>query len=489
MVAADLTALALELAVWGTAPGALAWLDPPPGAAFSRATELLEELGALADGRPTALGHRLAGLPLHPRLATMLLGAGPGARRSAALVAALCSERDILRRDGPGVTADIAERLAVVAGAGDTRPGVDRAALATVRRRAGELVRRAAKSNGADIAADAPSPLDPDAAVRGVDPGPLLAAAYPDRIAQARGGGRYRLRHGGGAVLADHDPLAGAQWLVAAEVDGAPGGSGRGDGRIRLAAILDRADVERVARADVRTETRLEWDDAIDDLRMITERTLDALVLDTARGPARPGPQTTAALLAHALDSGLAVLGWTVGARALQARARWARRTLGDDWPDVSDEALAADAGTWLAESLRRATSRADLSRTDPSVAIRSALGARAHELDRLVPSALDLPQGRRVGIDYESDRPRISARAQDLYGITVHPTIAGRVPVTVEVLSPAGRPIQITADLPSFWRGSWHEVRREMAARYPKHAWPDDPAHPLAATGKRRVR
>jgi len=483
MAAADLTGLALELAVWGTAPDALAWLDPPPPAAFSRATELLEELGALTDGRPSALGRRLVALPLHPRLGTMLLGAAPSDRRTAALVAALCSERDVLRRDGPAATADIAERLAVLNDAGATGAGVDRAAVATVRRRAGELVRRARK--GTDTA----PPGDADTANRGMDPGPLLAAAYPDRIAQARGGGRYRMRHGGGAVLPDHDPMAGAQWLVAAEVDGAAGGTGRADGRIRLAAVVDRADVERVAGQDIRTEMRLGWDDTVDDLRMVTERTLDALVLDTARGPARPGPGTTAALVAHALDTGLAVLGWTSSARALQTRAAWARRTLGDEWPDVSDEALAASAAGWLADGLRRATGRADLARTDPSVAIRSALGARAYELERRVPSALELPRGRRVGIDYESDRPRISARAQDLYGITVHPTVAGRVPVTVEVLSPAGRPIQITADLPSFWQGSWHEVRKEMASRYPKHAWPDDPAHPPAPTIKRGLR
>jgi ATP-dependent helicase HrpB len=178
------------------------------------------------------------------------------------------------------------------------------------------------------------------------------------------------------------------------------------------------------------------------------------------------------------VDTGLDVLGWTPTARALQARTAWARRALGDDWPDVSDEALAAGASDWLAANLQRATSRADLARTDPSVAIRAALGPRGHQLDRLAPATLELPGGRKVAIDYDTERPRISARAQDLYGITVHPTVAGgRTPVTVEVLSPAGRPIQITADLPTFWRGSWREIRKEMAGRYPKHAWPDDPA------------
>ena len=471
MASADLAGLALELAVWGAAPGDLRWLDPPAPAAYSRAVKLLEELGALVAGRPTDLGQRLARVPLHPRLATILMTAPRPAQRTAALLAALLSERDILRRDGSPASVDISDRLAVLGGARGHRADVDRAAVAIVRRRADELIRRAGRpSHGAGR-------LEPDAAESWANAGPLLAAAYPDRIAQSRGGGRYRLRHGGGAVMPDHDPMAGAEWLVAADVDGAAGAPGDADGRIRLAAVIDRADVERAGRRDIRTETRLEWDDALGDLRMITERTLDALVLDTTRGPARPGPDTTAALVAYAVDTGLDVLGWTPSSRALQARAAWARRTLGDDWPDVSNEALAAGASDWLAASLPRATGMADLARTDPTNAIRAALGPRAHQLDRLAPSTLELPGGRKVAIDYASERPRISARAQDLYGITVHPTVAlGRIPVTVEVLSPAGRPIQITADLPAFWRGSWQEIRKEMASRYPKHAWPAEP-------------
>jgi ATP-dependent helicase HrpB len=318
------------------------------------------------------------------------------------------------------------------------------------------------------------------------DPGSLLAAAYPDRVAQTRGPGRYRLRHGGGAVLPDHDPLAGADWLVAADVEAAFGGPGRSVGRIRLAAAVDRADVERVGRDAIRTQVRLEWDPAADDLRAVTERTLDALVLDTSRGPAQPGPATTEALVAHAIDTGLAVLGWAPASRALQARATWARQALGDDWPDVSDDALAARAGDWLAAGLHGAAGRSELARVDPSVAIRASLGPRAHQLDRLLPTSIEMAGGRRVPVDYSTERPRISVRAQDLYGTTIHPAVAdGRVPVTVEVLSPAGRPIQVTADLPGFWRGTWHEVRKEMAVRYPKHAWPEDPATaPATAPG-----
>ena len=354
----------------------------------------------------------------------MLLAAPPPARRTAGLLAALLSERDIFRRDGSGTTADVASRLAALRRDGPPAADVDRAALATVRRRAEELVRRAGR------------PAD---AQEDVDPGPLLAAAYPDRIAQARGTGRYRLRHGGGAVLAEHDPLAGIGWLVAADVEGGEGGPGRADGRIRLAATLDRDDVEHIGGDAIRTVVRLEWDETSDDLRAVTERTLDALVLDTSQGSAPPGPDTTAALIARAIDTRLGVLGWTASSRALQARADWARRALGEGWPDVSDQALAGRADDWLADALRKATSRADLARLDPAKAIRAELGSRAHELDRLVPATIELAGGRRLPIDYSGDQPRISARAQDLYGTTIHPTIAdGTIRLTVEVLSPS---------------------------------------------------
>ena len=463
IVSTDLAGLALELAVWGSAPGDLRWLNPPPAAALANAHGLLEDLGAIDRGRPTTLGRQLSALPLHPRLGAMLLAAPPPARRTAGLLAALLSERDIFRRDDSARTADVASRLAALRRDGPPAADVDRATLATVRRRAEELVRRAGRPAGAQ---------------EDVDPGPLLAAAYPDRIAQARGTGRFRLRHGGGAVLAQHDPLAGVGWLVAADVEGGDGGPGRADGRIRLAATLDRDDVEHIGGDAIRTVVRLEWDETSDELRAVTERTLDALVLDMSRGSAPPGLDTAAALVARAIDTRLGVLGWTASSRALQARANWARRALGEGWPDVSDQALAGRADDWLADALRKATSRADLARLDPAKAIRAELGSRAHELDRLVPATIELAGGRRLPIDYSGDQPRISARAQDLYGTTIHPTIAdGTIRLTVEVLSPAGSPVQVTADLPGFWRGSWQQVRKEMAGRYPKHAWPENPS------------
>ncbi len=468
---ADLAPLALELAAWGAPAEALRWLDPPPPGALAVAGSLLTELGALADGRPTDLGRRMLELPLHPRLARMVIEAPADGRRAAALLAAMLSERDIARRGGPDspVSADIAERLAALTGDGSSSLAVDGAAVATVRRRADELLRRAKLSAGSSLT---------------TDPGPLLALGYPDRIAQSSSGARYRLRHGSGATLPEHDPLTGAGWLVAAEIEGVDRGN-RADGRIRLAAVLDREDVESIGGKEIATVVRVAWDDGVDDLRATTERVLDALVLGAVRTSAPAGPETTAVLVAHAVSTDLAPLGWSRAARILQARVGWARAAFGEAWPACTDDALAADVGAWLAPLLGRATGRADLQRVDMAGVIRARLGGLVADLDRLVPNAVLLASGKSVPVAYDGEHPRIAVRAQDLYGTSVHPTIAnGRIPVTVEVLSPAGRPIQITGDLPGFWNGSWAAVRREMATRYPRHHWPDDPA--AAAPGQR---
>jgi ATP-dependent helicase HrpB len=459
---ADLAPLALELATWGAPAEALRWLDPPPQGALAVASLLLIDLGALADGRPTDLGRRMIELPLHPRLARMLMEAPPSGRRVAALLAAMLSERDVARRGGRDfpLTADIAERLAAIAGSGSL--AVDSTAIATVRRRADELLRRARLSTDGSLTAD---------------PGPLLALGYPDRVAQLSGGTRYRLRHGSRATLPEHDPLIGAKWLVAAEIEGA-GRTSHAEGRIRLAAVLDREDVESIGGSAVTTVVRVGWDDGVDDLRATTERVLGALVLDAVRTSAPAGPETTAVLVAHAVSTGLAPLGWSDAARILQARIGWARAAFGDAWPACSDDALMADADVWLAPLLGGATGRADLQRVNMAGVIRSRIGSRVADLDRLVPTSVVLAGGKSAAIAYDGEHPRIAVRAQDLYGTAVHPTIAeGRIPVTIEVLSPAGRPIQITGDLPRFWSGSWAEVRREMATRYPRHHWPDDPA------------
>ena len=288
-------------------------------------------------------------------------------------------------------------------------------------------------------------------------------------------------------ALAPHDPLAAEAFIVVADL--APPAPREVDDRVRLAAALDEAEVEAVAGIEVREMTELAWN-ARDELEQRAERRLDALVLDRAVGPAPAGTRTTAALLDRVREDDLGLLGWTKAARTLQERAGFARRFLGDPWPDLSDEALLAGVDEWLAPLLGRATSRADLRRVDVLAVLRRRLGHRLHELDRVVPARVTIASGRTVAVAYDHDPPSISVRAQELYGTTVHPTVAdGRVPLTVEVLSPAGRPIQVTADLPGFWTGSWAAVRKEMISAYPKHDWPADPTAAEPTTRARRGR
>ncbi|HEX7134675.1 MAG TPA: ATP-dependent helicase HrpB, partial [Iamia sp.] len=471
----DLAPLALELAIWGAADGELRFLDPPPAAALAEGRALLRSLGAIdPDGRPTDLGRALADLPLHPRLARMVVA---GARQDrgweACLLACLLEERDVLRGRPGEVPVDAAERLRLLADERASHPQADRDAVRTVRRRAAQVARRAGvrRRDRVDLTAA----------------GPLLGLAYPDRLAQARSGRRYRLRNGIGAWVPDGDALGDEPYLVIADVDGparrqpsGQGGSGDAiDGRVRIAAAVDEADVLALGAADVESRSVVTWDEERDDLRAVTERRLGALVLARSEGRASAGADTTAALADRVRSAGLGVLGWTDAARALQARAVFAagRR---DGWPDLSDAALLADLDDWLAPVLGGARSRRDLERVDLVAALRARLGYPwLGQLDAIAPRTVRLGSGREVPVVYDASgaEPAIHVRAQDLYGTTVHPTVdEGGVPVVVHVLSPARRPVQVTADLPGFWAGSWAEVRKEMAGRYPKHRWPADP-------------
>jgi ATP-dependent helicase HrpB len=482
---ADLSGLALELAVWG-GPAAvtseLPFLDPPPARPLEEGRHLLRFLGALdADGRPTAAGRAMAELPLHPRLARMVIGAAAAGRGgTACALAALLEERDVLRGRPDEIETDVAVRLWLLVDRDIRHPQADGPAVAAARRRAGELARR--------VGVEAPGPDD------ALDPGPVLALAYPDRIGQNRGGGRFRLRGGGGGWLAAGEPLSGEAFLVAAELDAAGRGSAAAgkDSRIRLAAPLDAADVEAVATATgaaVERVATLSWDAGRDDLRARTERRLDNLVIGETEGPADPGPATTAALLARVRSTKLALLGWTDAARALQARIAFARQTAAGagEWPDLSDPELLASLHEWLVPLLGKASGRADLERVDMAGVLRRMLGHRVGELDRVAPAAVTLAGGRQVPVDYTGDRPAAEVRVQDAFGTTAHPTVGG-VPVVLSLLSPAGRPIQVTADLPGFWKGSWAEVRKDMAGRYPKHSWPADAAT-ASAPGPRPAR
>jgi ATP-dependent helicase HrpB len=451
--AVDLAALALELAVWGTGAEDLPFLDQPPAIALAEARALLVTLGVLdGDGRPTEVGRAVAELPVHPRLGRML-----AAERSprAAVLAALVEEGDGLGRD----TADVAERVRLV-----MQPSAPPRAAA-VARRSRDLARRVGAGGGRVGDRD----LD--------DLGILLARAFPDRLAQARGGGRFRLRSGAGVSLSATDPLRAAPFLVVAATARGTGA----DDRIVLAAALSRAEIEAVAAGDVDEVTTTGWDPGRDDLRVRHQRRVGALVLDERDGPAEPGPATVAALVARVADQGLSLVPGTAAAAVARLRRRvaFAHTRAPERWPDPGDEALLAALDDWLAPALTvaGAARRADLDRLDVTRALWAWIGpGRRAELDRAAPATLTLAGGRTVPIDYDTDRPVIRVRAQDLYGTTTHPTVSGE-PVVIHVLSPAGRPIQVTADVPGFWAGSWTEVRREMAGRYPKHHWPADPA------------
>jgi ATP-dependent helicase HrpB len=468
----DLAGFALDLAIWGTEPSALALLDAPPPRALDEARQLLRRLGAIDDhGHPTADGRRMAELPLHPRLAHLVVRAadlGPQALATAGALAALLEERDVLRGHPDEVPVDAADRVRLIADRSARHPLADRGALAGARRRAGELLRRAGGGRLEDA--------DPERT------GLVLALAYPDRIAQARGNGRFRLRNGTGAWVPATDPLGREAFLVAADIQA----DRRADGRIRLAAALDADDVLAAAGADVTMTATLSWDRGRDDLRARTEHRLDGLVLRTAEGPADPADtRTVDALLERVRETRLEVLPWTDAARELQRRAGFAAGVgvALDGFAGLDEASLVADLDDWLAPALRasRAAGRADLAALDVHRLLVDRLGGHhvARRLDDQVPRRLRLARGRDVAVDYTDDRPTVRVRVQDAFGTATtpgsHPTIAGR-PVVFELLSPAGRPIQITADLPGFWAGSWREVRKDLAGRYPKHDWPERP-------------
>jgi ATP-dependent helicase HrpB len=449
----DLAGLALELAAWGSAD--LGFVDPPPAAALAQGRELLTDLHALdADGAITALGRSMLTLPVHPRLARMI---AVDRTPLSCVLATIVDERDVLRGRPDDLPADLALRVGVVAGR-TGHDGADRGAVARLRERSTDLLRRAGV--GGTV-----SDAEPDRA------GAVLLLAYPDRLAMRRRPGQFLMRSGGGAWLPDHDPLADEQFVVAADLDGR-----RERARIRLGAALDADDVLAVFGDEVVERRELGWDTSRDDLVESVERRLGAIALGRVERRPAPGEETTAALMARARDTRLEVLDWTPAAQHLRARVDFLHRVRGEPWPDWSAAALTASVDDWLAPYLPGATGRADLERLDLTTVLRSQLpwpdGA---DLDELVPAELPLPTGRRVAIDYTGEQPDAFVRVQDLFGVTVHP-LAGGVPIRLHLLSPADRPIQVTSDLPGFWRGSWADVRKDMAGRYPKHHWPDDP-------------
>jgi ATP-dependent helicase HrpB len=456
---ADLTGLALELAVWGAEVDDLPFPDPPPAARLAQGRAVLAAIGAIdVAGRPTATGRRIAELPLHPRLGALVLaGVDQGVGATACALAALLAERDVVR-GGVDAPVDLAARVELVVDGTSSALGpelVDRRALDAVRRTA----RRLARTVGVDATAVAPDRC-----------GSLLAVAFPERLAQAQGDGRFRLRGGGGGAMPTGDALARSPYLVVADLEG---------GRIRRAAAIDDAPLRATVAGDVMSVEELVWDVERDDLRVRRQERSGALVLAAAEGRPTPGPATVAALLERVRATDGSVLRWTAAARAIQGRAAFAHRLAPEAWPDVSDVALLAELDTWLGSHLLAATGRVDLERLDLVMLLWHRIGHhRRHDLDRLAPTSFEAVDGRAIPIAYDGDRPRSSVRAQQLFGLAHHPTVGdGQVPVVLELLSPAGRPVQVTADLPGFGAGTWAEVRKDLAGRYPKHPWPADPS------------
>jgi ATP-dependent RNA helicase HrpB len=457
----DLAGVALELAAWGAAPSALKFIDPPPARALKQANDLLHRLGAIdAEARPTTAGRAMLALPLHPRLARMVVAASDTDKGLACLIAAILDERDVLRGRADELPADLALRVRVACG-DDHHERADRRDVARVRERAADIARRC------DVRLD----LDGVEAER---TGATLVLAFPDRVAvRRRQPGQFQMRTGTGAWVAATDALAGERFIVAADVDG-----NRSSARVRIGAGIEPADLIASLGADVERQQSLAWDKQRDDLVSHETVRLGSMLLDEQFRPARPGPATVAALVDRVRATRLGVLTWTNSAQQLRRRLAFAAANIGDDWPAVDDKTLLATLDDWLAPFLNQATNRADLAAVDVGMVLATMLSwDQQTHLTTLVPATLTTAAGRTVEIDYQRDNPTVSVRVQDMFGTISHPAIGNGVALTVELLSPADRPIQITQDLPGFWAGSWAIVRKEMAGRYPKHQWPADPA------------
>jgi ATP-dependent helicase HrpB len=467
---ADLAPLALELSCWGAVDASsLSWLDPPPAAPLAQARDLLRQLEAIdSTARVTAHGRMLAKLGLHPRLAHMLVRAREhGAPRLACDLAAILGERDILRAGAGARDVDLRLRVAVLRGdVRDLPPGI------TVDSRA---MTQAARSSGhwqRDFA------CGPDSADPHEWAGILLAWAYPDRIGRARGdGGRYLLANGRGARFGEPQALAKAEFIVAAELDGADR-----EARIFLAAPVRHADLEEYFSAQILDHTEIAWDDREQAVRARRERRLGAVLLDSTE-IRKPDPQALQnAVLAGLRQLGLAGLPWTPELRQWQARVVLMQRyavASPEPWPDLSDAALAAALEDWAPPWISGFTRREHFARMDLKNALRSRLTyAQSAIVEREAPTHFTVPSGSAIPIDYlDGEIPTLSVRLQEMFGLNQTPSVAaGRLPLLLKLLSPARRPVQITRDLVSFWNRGYHDVKKDLKGRYPKHYWPEDP-------------
>jgi ATP-dependent helicase HrpB len=460
ILSADLSSFVLDLAQWGTSdPGQLAFLDPPPRAALAEAKALLTELRAIEDGgRITEEGRKLRTLPLPPRLARMVVDAtAEGSGVLAATIAALVTERGL-----GGDDVDLRHRL--------DHFHRDRSRRADDAR---AMVRRWAEIAGGKSASGKHSP------------GSLLALAYPDRIARNRGGnGGFLLANGRGGNVDPASPLAREPYLAVAELTGAAA-----TGRIVLAAPVTLEEVETRFADRIEVQQATTFEAASASLRARRSRKIGAVSLGEQTLPVTPGADS-ARLLAEGIAAlGISRLPWSKAQLQLRDRVNFLRRAGGDDWPDLSDDALALTTAQWLAPFLEGKTALAQVSADDLAGALDAVIPWNLHRrLDEEAPTHFTAPSGSHVPIDYATmEGPKLAIRVQELFGLGVHPAIAGgRVPLLIELLSPAHRPVQVTRDLPGFWRGTYKDVRNDLRGRYPRHPWPDDP---LTAPATRRAK
>lgn len=492
IIEAALAPVALELAVRGVNDATdLAWLDPPPPAALAEARALLRQLGAIdATDRVTDHGRRMASLGTDPRLAHLLVaGAELGSAEAAAQLTALLEERDPLRGAGGPPDADIQLRLDLIAER--ETPAlyhgyeVDRGALHRIRESAGAWRRAlptAARARRGH-AAEPPSRRAVEST------GFLLALAYPDRVGQRRPGqaGRFLLRNGQG-VSVDSPVLGASDFIVAAELDG-----DRRESRVWLGATLSRDDLERHFGEEMETEDVIEWDEQAEAVVAVRRDRLGAMVLVERPLPDPDSTRVRAVLVAWIRRAGLGVLPWSEASTALRARLGFLHQVLGASWPSVSDEALLESLEEWLGPRLDKIRKRRDLARLDLSDALLGRLDwERRRALDDLAPAHLTVPSGSRIRVDYsDPGAPVLAVRLQEVFGLEETPQVGGgRIPVTLHLLSPAHRPVQVTRDLAGFWRTSYFDVRKEMKGRYPKHEWPEDPVGAVPTKrAKRRER
>ncbi|MGC3982911.1 MAG: ATP-dependent helicase HrpB [Steroidobacteraceae bacterium] len=462
----DLLPLTLELAAWGIQQaGALRWLDAPPAAHFTQARELLSLLGALdKDGKINSHGRAMAQLGTHPRLAHMLIKARELQLEALAIeLTALLGERDLLRSRSRDRDVDLRSRIEALHGAAIPNNDVDQGGKQRVLRSAEQLARQLRASSSRSEAAQL------------YETGRLLALAYPDRIAQKRGESeRYLLSNGSGAVLNTPQSLSKAAYLVVAQLD-----ASERDARIQLAAPIELEELETDFVAVIEQRERIEWNSREAIVTATQERRLGALTLASKRLDKPDTTRLLAAMLQGIRELSLTCLPWSEAAKQLRTRMQFAHQhDRQGQWPNVDDAHLLATLEDWLAPWLDGISRRSQLQQLDMHQALIALLSwDQQQHLNDIAPTHIRVPSGSNIALDYSGAVPTLSVRLQEVFGMTETPRVGGgSVPVLMELLSPARRPVQVTQDLASFWARGYHDVKKDLKGRYPKHYWPDDP-------------